>query len=285
MVTLSNRLRIVVFSLLLPLCGVAGLYDFGITVTYGTGMNEAYKSAFNDAAAFWQSQITGYRINSTALQGITISANVAPEDGVGGILGSAGPTSGYFFNGAQLSGDTALSDVLYATEGTMTFDSADVNNLITSGVWEQVIRHEMAHVIGFGTLWGFDYAGTVYNDFYVTGSGQYTGAAGLAAYRAEFDPTATYVPVELGGGSGTANGHWNEVDGGSALTGITDANGNDMAYELMTGWLNTPAFVSQTTIAQFYDMGYNVIPEPSPLIMVAFVCSVSFWIRRRFPAY
>jgi hypothetical protein len=278
MLSLSKCFRVLVLSALFPLCGNAG---FIIDVTFSDGMNENYKSAFSSAATFWQSQITGYRIDDAALQGVTVSANVAAIDGAGGTLGSAGPTYGYFFNGVQLSGDSAASDVLYATAGEMTFDSADVDNMISNGMWEQVIRHEMAHVIGFGTLWGFDYAGIIFNNFYAAGSGQYTGAAGLAAYRAEFNPAADFVPVELDGGSGTSDGHWNEVDGGSALTGITDANGNDMAYELMTGWLNSPTFVSSTTIAQFYDMGYTVIPEPSPLMLIALVSAGGLFIRRR----
>jgi hypothetical protein len=62
----------------------------------------------------------------------------------------------------------------------------------------------------------------------------------------------------LGGGAGTANGHWNEVDGGSGLTGIVDGSGNDMRNELMTGWLNTPLFISKTTIASLGDLGYTV---------------------------
>jgi hypothetical protein len=274
----SIYLRALVLSALFPFCGNA---SFIIDVTFSDGMNENYKSAFSNAATFWQSQITGYRLNDAALQGVTISANASPIDGAGGVLGSAGPTYGYFFNGVQLSGNSAASDVLYATAGDMTFDSADVDYMISNGMWEQVIRHEMAHVIGFGTLWGFDYAGIIFNNFYIADSGQYTGEAGLAAYRAEFDPAADFVPVELGGGSGTSNGHWNEVDGGSALTGITDAYGNDMAYELMTGWLNAPTFLSNTTIAQFYDMGYTVIPEPSPLMMIALVSAGGLWIRRR----
>lgn len=277
------RIRTILLFGLLVFRTEAGLYNFGITVNFGADMNDTYKSAFNDAAAFWTSQITGYRVDSSYLQGITISANVATNDGAGGVLGSAGPTY-VIYGSAQLEGDTAVSQVCYATDGTMTFDSADVDNLISTGLWEQVIRHEMAHVIGFGTLWGIDLFGdgTIYNDFYVDGSGQYTGAAGLAAYKAEFDPSATYVPVELEGGSGTANGHWNEVYGGSALTGITDSEGNDMAYELMTGWLNSPTFVSRTTLAQFYDLGYTVIPEPSPVVMIGLVCAATFWIRRRF---
>jgi hypothetical protein len=281
MITLPNRIRTLVLFALLPFCGTAGIYDFSITMTYGEGMDYSYQSAFSSAAAFWESAITGYRVDSASLQGINISADVAANDGVGGVLGSAGPTY-VIYGSAQLDGDTAVSQVCYSTDGSMTFDSADVDNLISAGLWEQVILHEMAHVIGFGTLWGIDIGGTIYNDFYAAGSGQYTGAAGLAAYQAEFNPSSTFVPVELGGGAGTADGHWDEADGGSALTGITDAYGNDMAFELMGGWLNAPTFVSQTTLAQFYDLGYTIIPEPSPLILIALVCAATFWIRRRF---
>lgn len=266
-------------AILLPLCGSANL--FNIDVNFADGMSDSYKSAFSDAVTFWESKITGYRVNG--LSGILINADVSYIDGAYGVLGSAGPNN-VAYGQVVLEGDSSASYVCYTTSGSMTFDSADVDMMISNGSWGEVIRHEMAHVIGFGTLWGIDLFGdgTIYNDFYVDGSGQYTGAAGLAAYKAEFDPSATYVPVELEGGSGTANGHWNEVYGGSALTGITDASGNDMTYELMTGWLNSPTFVSRTTLAQFYDLGYTVIPEPSPVVMIGLVCAATFWIRRRF---
>jgi hypothetical protein len=264
-------------GILLPLCGIAGL--FNIDVNFGAGMDDTYKAAFTDAATFWESNITGYRLNSGSLQGVSISAVVEANDGVGGVLGSAGPTSGFFFDNVVLDGDATSSYVLYASAGSMSFDSADVDNLISAGMWEQVIRHEMAHVLGFGTLWG--YAG-IYNNFYIDGSGEYTGAAGLAAYQAEFDASATYVPVELEGGTGTSDGHWDEVDGGAALTGITDAEGNDMAYELMTGWLNSPTFLSQTTLGQFYDLGYTVVPEPASIMMMAAISAVAFFVRRRY---
>lgn len=103
--------------------------------------------------------------------------------------------------------------------------------------------------------------------FYVDGSGRYTGEAALSAYQAEFDPSATFVPVELEGGA-SADCHWDEIYGGYALTGITDTEGRDMRDELMTSWTaDTDEFVSNTTMAQFYDMGYAVIPEPRTALL------------------
>jgi len=265
-------------ALLIPLCGIAAL--FNIDVSFDAGMDESYKSAFNDAVTFWESNITGYRVN-TGIAALSISASVLYIDGPYNTLGSAGP-SNILYGTALLDGDTAVSRVCYSTTGNMKFDSADVDMMIDNGTWSEVIRHEMAHVIGFGTLWGIDIGGNIYNDFYDAGSGEYTGAAGLAAYQAEFDqPDATFVPVELGGGAGTADGHWNEVDNGAGLTGIATASGDDMRNELMTGWLNSPTFLSQTTLGQFYDLGYTVVPEPATVMMMASLAAAAFWIRRR----
>ena len=92
--------------------------------------------------------------------------------------------------------------------------------------------YEMAHVLGFGTR--------EYNGVYQDEAG-YTGVNALEQWRTEFGQTnATYIPIELGGGSGTADGHWDEITCVSNFTGITDGNGNDMRNELMGGWLNRP---------------------------------------------
>lgn len=230
--------------------GVAGTANasFTINVNFTGGLTPSQQAIFSTAASTWQSLITGYRPGIT-LTGININATGAAIDGVGGILGSAGPTSGVTQAGFVL-----------ATAGSMTFDSADLASLESSGSLLPVILHEMGHVMGFGTLW-------TNNGVYVNGSGAFTGAAALAAYQIEFNqPGATFVPVELGGGGGTADGHWNEVDGGAGPTGIVSGAG-DMRNELMTGWLNTPYFISQTTLGSFYDIGYTVIPTPGAAVL------------------
>lgn len=226
---------------------------FSIALTF-SGLTPTQQSYFGAAASFWENVITGYKPLVT-LTGLSISASGVPIDGSGGVLGSAGPDS---ITQQQLT--------RYTTTGSMEFDTADINTLIGNGSFANVIKHEMAHVIGFGTLWSL-------NNLYVNTSGRYTGVNGLLTYRSEFNqPLALFVPVELGGGGGTADGHWNEVDGGGGNTGITDTQGRDMRLELMTGWLNEPAFVSRMTAAQFQDLGYVVnlsaVPEPAALALL-----------------
>lgn len=209
-----------------------------VSINFAGGLTTSQQGIFSQAEAFWENIITGYK-PGIAQTNFTITATGAAMDGVSGILGSAGPSSGIWQGGYAIT-----------TAGRMTFDTADLANMESNGSLFGVIAHEMGHVFGIGSWWN-------YNTGYVAGSGQYTGAEGLAAYQAEFAPSATYVPVELGGGAGTANGHWNEVDNGAGLTGIRDSAGNDMRNELMTGWLNTSLFISKTTIASLGDLGFT----------------------------
>ena len=129
------------------------------------------------------------RYKSEFNHNIVIDASGVALDGVGGILGSAGPT-----------GITQLPDstFVYANKGRMRFDTADLASLESRGTLFDVIVHEMAHVIGFGTLWTTDFfiAGSQSN--YVSGSGRYTGEYALEIYRREFVENATFIPVELG---------------------------------------------------------------------------------------
>lgn len=241
---------------------------FQIHIVYDVGWTPSQRAIFESSKNFWQQQLGSYQAG-IALTGPIIDATTFTE-GVGGVLGSAGPTDVIEEAGFWLT-----------SRGLMQFDTADLGFLESQGFLDEVIQHEMAHVLGFGTLW-------TANNLYVPDSGQYLGGAGLAAYRQEFvgQAQATFVPVELGGGGGTSNSHWDEVDAGAGLTGRVTSSGRDMTFELMTGWLNTnqSAFVSQTTLGQFRDLGFvapiQAVPEPSALVLMGlgvFAGSVRRW--------
>ena len=239
-----------------------------INIAFGTGLTDSQKSLFTTAKETWQSLLGNYNAAVLAAGNViqpTITASGEAIDGVGGTLGSAGPNL-----------ITKRAGIWLSKEGQMSFDTADLASMEANGSLYSVILHEMAHVLGFGTLW-------TYNSLYVNGSGQYTGAKALAAYKTEFNqPGATFVPVELGGSSGTANGHWNEVDNGSGLTGITQiGTGKDMRNELMTGWLNTPTFISKTTLAAFADLGFDPVPEPAEYATAFGLLLATFTVIRR----
>lgn len=260
---------------------------FTIQVNY-TG-DPTYQPYFAAAASTWQTLLVGYQ--NGALQAVSsgssynqvpplplgsplttvfISANVSPIDGPGLILGSAGPTA--------IALDFA--NYILTTDGVMTFDSADAANLVTAGLFGDVVMHEMAHVLGFGTLWG-------QNGVYIAGTGEFIGANATAYWQNEFGQTG-FPAVELAGGVGTADAHWDENTGGAGLTGIVSVDG-DIRNELMTGWLNPGgSFISDMTIASFVDIGFigslSAIPEASSFLAMGLVFA-GLGVKRRRVAY
>jgi hypothetical protein len=236
-----------IVGVLLGLMAGGAQASFIINMSF-SGFTAKEESYFTAAKTFWEGKITGYQGSST-LSGLSILAT--NEDlGVDGPLGGGMTTDGVDAGG-----------FVYATEGAIVVNKLYVDDLIKYGAFGSVIAHEMAHVIGFGSLWAD-------NGVYIDGTGKFTGAYALSAYRNEFNqPNATFVPVDLCGDDGTADGHWAEVCGGFGLTGIVDRQGRDLAYELMTGWYNRSAFVSRTTIASFQDIGYTVAQVPAPATM------------------
>ncbi len=202
---------------------------------------------FIDAAARWESIVVrgvpsatvnvdlddcGEGTNqpiSQVVDDLVIDAIVTPIDGVGGILGQAGPCS------------IATVDDL-PRFGVMKFDSADVSNLITQGRFDETVTHEMAHVLGFGSLWGASYQDLLGGDL---ADPRFEGPHAIAEWNV-LGRTGT-VPVEAGGGAGTARSHRRE---------------STVDTELMTGFLDFGANpLSRLSIASLADMGFQVDPD------------------------
>ncbi|MCA8879669.1 MAG: hypothetical protein KDA73_06845 [Rhodobacteraceae bacterium] len=219
---------------------LASSFDLFPVVDFtGSGLTAAQQTAATHdlmaAAAFWTRNITGYAVTDPGLQGITVPVGFAPVDGLQNTLA-------YTFD--DLVYMPASNGLTYAYRQPVIFDSADVAGLLATGSFLSVAVHEFAHAIGFGLQW-------LTNGLYAPGSGQYVGPAALAMYRAEFDPTATFVPVEVESHRlGTDDYHWAEYWAGGA-------------HELMTGFIDPPLFVSDTTLFAFRDLGYTTLAHVS----------------------
>ena len=154
-------------------------------------------------------------------------------DGPGGIVASAGP--------CFLREENGLPAV-----GVFSLDAADLERLDERGHLFGTVLHELAHVLGFGTLWR--HHGLLRDPAESTPGGADTHFGGPAAV-ARFDLAggAAYarakVPVENRYGAGTRNLHWRE---------------SVLGDELMTGLINPGRLnpFSAVTIASMEDLGY-----------------------------
>jgi len=244
------------FLLLSSACKThAGLINIEI-VNVG-GLSASQSSLFDSAVNFWESFLIGTQEEIDV--NLQIFAQGTPIDGVGNILGQAGPIFGIFH-----------SNGLYVTSGIMEFDTADLDAYEKSGTLYDIIIHEMAHVIGFGTIWSF------FNGLYEDGTGEYNGKYALEAYSEEFDSSANFVPVDIVSGPGTRDGHWAEDWAGPRS-------------DLLTGFLEGKTTISNTTLASFADIGYVVqLPDGrvigrvnAPAMFGTFLLFAFFTLRGR----
>lgn len=207
----------------------AGLFNIDVQFSgsgWTTQLQQAYITAVNRIEGIIQGDLPDVVVNiggkAVKVDDILITAQLASIDGVGGILGQAGPTA------------VRSAGYLPAT-ATMKFDTADANWLLNNKLWDATVLHEMLHSVGFGSLWSLDKL--------VVGGG-YVGANGEAAYKVLTGATALKpVPVETTGGAGTAGSHWSEA--------VFDT-------ELMTGWIDNVDPLSALTASSLADLGYKL---------------------------
>jgi hypothetical protein len=124
----------------------------------------------------------------------------------------------------------------------------------------QLALHELGHVLGIGTLW-------VENGVYTNGSYEYTGANALAEYQ-KLVSGASFIPVENDGGDGSADAHWEKdyFSPGSSDSLFGDRNELITADQLAD---SVPWFVSDVTKYAYEDIGYQVVPLPGAVVLLA----------------
>lgn len=234
--------------------------DYNISIAYLAAPSAAQHQAIINAVTRWQQVIIGDLsdfanfsfqetpcspafVNET-IDDILIQVDFRTIDGVGNILGQAGPC-------LIRTGD-ALTGV-----GLLRLDADDLANMETNGTMGDVVLHEIGHVLGFGTLWNQTPPDTL-RIFTGTDSVTFTGAAAGAAFLANGGNSFSGPPVPLENckntlgdtipqcGAGTRDSHWREVV---------------LRRELMTGFISAPGTsnpLSIITIQSLADLGYTV---------------------------
>mmetsp|Transcript_15026 Transcript_15026/g.32745 ORF Transcript_15026/g.32745 Transcript_15026/m.32745 type:complete len:516 (-) Transcript_15026:68-1615(-) len=210
-------------------------YDIAVSGEVSKGWEESFVRAKNtweriithDTPSIRFNQPSSSSIVATELPNqiddIYVAINAQQIDGVGGVLGMAGPTRIARKNGK-----------LMPITGIMIFDTSDIDNHVEKGTFDGIVLHELGHVLGIGTLWTFPpslYDGSIYS-----------GERANAEFRSISGMTRT-VPIEKDGGSGTAHGHFDEACLGN---------------ELMTGYLSPDMKTSRITLGALQDLGYVV---------------------------
>ena len=243
--------------------GLSAASSFGVTVTsrsgfqielvFATPVTRTQEAVFVRAAERWMTILAStelpdvsanrtlgcggdptFRRDVETIDDLMIVAAVAEIDGPHGTLAAATPC--WVRSGTRLP--------FY---GAMKFDVADLNRLERTGDLEDVILHEMGHVLGIGTVWTdlgllrHPASDAESPDTHFTGALaiEAFNEAGGAGYR------GAKVPVENTGGPGSRNGHWRQTVLGT---------------ELMTPYLASGDAdpLSAITVQSLADLGYEV---------------------------
>lgn len=216
--------------------------NYNITVRYLATGTARQQQAVTAAVARWQSVLTkdlvdipmnaaanacfaGQPAINERVDDILIFVELVDIDGAGNVLGEAGPCF-------------VRSDSNLPVIGHLKLDAADLAMMEKTGTLDDVVLHEVGHILGIGTLWP--------DRKLLAGSGtpdpRFTGGSAISAYHG-LGGVDALVPVENTGSDGTRDGHWRESSFGN---------------ELMTGYISGPTNpMSALTIASLTDLGYG----------------------------
>ncbi len=221
-----------IFTTQMVPAGEAGS-DFNIDIIADPALPANVLTAIDAAVAKWESVIVG-DLSDVVQAGtevliddilITVQAGLLgddPSDGPGSTLANAGPRA------SRPATDENPYLPFEAAVGVDMNDIGDIEQLTSTMI------HEFGHALGFTS---------VSRSLSLINGADYTGPNALREYR-QFIPNAPAVPIETGGGAGTAYAHWDETTFGN---------------ELMTGFINggiNP--LSRVTVGALEDMGYTV---------------------------
>ncbi|WP_157966399.1 hypothetical protein [Oceanibium sediminis] len=244
-----------------------GVDPFNLTIDFLTEFSASVQQAFIDAADFIASLFTQGLADTEALyfnggifdqtsstliqfDDIRFTVEAQRVDGKFGILALAGASYDDSGGGADYGRTGPMP-----TGGLMVLDSFDIKYMEQNGLLDEVIIHEMFHILGVGTLWEAQGLTAQSGDPDI--GRVFTGAKAIDAYMAMFtteellghgwDSLAAIngVPID------ETSGHWDEDIFGDAL---------------MTPFLNGAGGLTALTLASLEDQGYAVDPNAYSLL-------------------
>lgn len=244
-------------------------YQIHVRYANGTVPTSAQQQAVDEAVARWEELVTGdlpdinpNRTSPFSCGGVSVSdlrediddviiyIEFAPIDGAGGTLGFAGP--------CLLRGGGGLP-----LAGGMRFDSVDLSWLGSAGLLDEVILHEVAHVMGIGTLWANRGFLQDPSDGNPGADTHFDGPQALAAFDSIGGTGYTdgaKVPVENDTdtyGPGSLDGHWRE-----------SVFSNELMSPSINGGVANP--ISLVTVESLEDIGYVVDPDLADAFILTF---------------
>lgn len=235
---------------------IPGSYDMEVLLT--DSVSADLRTAFEQAAGWWMTILADTELPdvpadqigqlgcddivseqpAAIIDDVVVVIAVRPVDGPGGILAGARPCG-------------VRAGSMLPFMGAIRFDEDDLDGLLERGDMddvEELILHEMGHVLGIGSLWG-DFG--LLREPSLEGSAgadtHFAGALAVAAFddAGGEDYEGAKVPVENQAGPGSGDVHWRQ---------------SVLVTELMTPFasIGTVDPLSAITIQSLADMGYTV---------------------------
>jgi hypothetical protein len=225
---------------------------FNITLKYVTPVTDAQRAVFEAAAARWERiiikdvpSVTGtlpsaFRgappVSTTVVDDVIIEVALQLIDGPGvngrNVLGQAGPRFIRFVDGLPVS-------------GVMFFDTFDLDFLAQRGLFDEVIEHEMGHVLGIGTLWNLGAPFPITRALRQGPVADYAFVGKFANIHWNAEGGEGLLPIANVGAAGSIGSHWRE----SALR-------NELMTPSINSGVDNP--LSRITAASLRDLGYGV---------------------------